>query len=500
MLSIKDAYIDVHLSETGAGVDFTIPGGDIERIEHSRRINRRKDEGEIVLHNHDGSYSTDDTQITLGDRLDVYVAPEGAPTAWGRGGWGYGGWGGHRLLWSAIVQDPTYRRESAARSFLDLECTDFVFGILAERTVFDSFDQVPISGSDDAILNQVVRREAPAIDLRHVADVGETTSVTAGGTDLLEFVIKLARRCDAVMYGYRDRLVFDRVDTIAREFVVDPDTDIGPVEVPFKGGSVKNEIRVDGSTDHRPYSKATQTTQDGYTTVTQDARATVAVELPKSRMERLELWTNPTDSRESITVRLQADDGGAPVDATDTELDIDSTQLSHEFLAADGFTDFVLNDHTLPDAANTWVIVETDGPDGQAIGIDTATGTPAYKAHYPFPVTTQVLDTDSIGQYRKREQNISQDNLDTLDAAQELAGEALAHRAEPEHEVNTDAVSRRAHRLDPGEVIAFGGEQGGQSGLDRERVNGDYMITELTETLDGVTLTASLSAQETSNI
>lgn len=491
MLSLKDAFLRVHTSDTGSGYDFEISGGEIESVQVSRRINRRKDDGTITIHNDDGTYSADAKQIGLGDRVDVFVSPQQAPIGWGSDGtrWGYGGWGGYLRVWSAFVTAPSYIRSSANASALHLDATDYVFGVLSNRKVFDAYEDQPIAGSDDAILNTIVDREAPEIDLSRVEDPSVTTSLVADGTNLLEVAIMLARRADCVMWGYRDKLVFKPLDSLSAEFTVDPTNDIGTFTHAYNGKSVSNVVRVDGGTDHAVDDE--MTTQDGYTTVTESSRAKFQVSTRKSQLDQIEIWTNPTGSSESITVRLQKDDGGTPIEPGNSESDIDSKQLSHHFLASDGFTSFLLNDHTLPEP-NPWVLIETDGSTGQEIGINTGNGTPTYKAHYPFPISVEVRDNQSIKAHSKIEQRIKQDNLNTLDAAREMALDALNHHAEPESELSFPALSQRMHRLDPGAIISFD--------MPRERVEGDYIITEMEDTFEGSTYHTTVKAQETSSI
>lgn len=491
MLTIKDSIIRVFKSDSPGSYDFEIDGERAESMELSRRINRRKDEGTLVLNNDDGTFSQSDREITLGDRVDVYAAPQQAPLEWGEdhSGWGYGGWGGYRLLWSGWVKDPSYVRVGPTTSNLVLKGHDYVFSVLSNRITFDAFEDRKIAGSSDAILETIVSREAPEIDLSLVHDVPEKTSITAEGVDLLELCIKLARRADCVLYAYKNKLVFAPLTDLSPEFTVDPSDDIGTFENALKGGTVKNVIRVDGGTDHAIDDE--QTTQDGYATATESSRVTFQISTRKSQLERIELWTRTTGSNESITVRVQKDDGGAPVAPNDEQSDVDSQQLSYEFISSDGFTSFLMNDHTLPEP-NPWVLVETDGPDGQDVGVDTATGTPAYKAHYPFPVSVQIRDGDSIERHTRIEKRIKQKNLNTLDAARELATETRDNFNAPEADMEFPATSRRTHRLDPGEIITLD--------MARERAVGDYLVTEMDETFTDNQYYADVKAQEIESV
>lgn len=493
MLSIKDALLRVHLASTGAGYDFEVDGENVESVQVSRRINRRKDEGTIVINNDDGQFSQGGRQIQTGDRVDVFIAPQQAPLTWSEefSGWGYGGWGGYFRAWSAFVKSPTYTREGPTMSSLSLEGTDYVFGILSNRIVFDAYESRQIAGAEDAILESVVGREAPEIDLSQVGEVAQTTSIVADGTNLLEFVIKLARRAGCVLWGYRDRLVFTPLEDLSPKFTVDPSSDIGNPEHTYDGGSLRNVVRVDGGTDHATADEMQQTVQDGYTTVTESNRAMFQVTSRKSQLERVELWTDTTGSEESISIRIQKNDGGAPVEPDNTDSDVDSKQLSYEFLADDGFTSFLMNDETLP-SPDPWVLVETDGPEGQRIGVDTSTGTPAYIAHYPFPVSTQVRDGDSIEDHTRIEKRVKKNNLNSLDAARDLAQQHLDHDKAPESEASAEALSRRAHNLEPGEIVTFD--------MARERLVGDYIVRESEDTFEGNTYHTTLKTQDVESL
>lgn len=487
MLSIYDARIEVDRSDTGPGIDFEIPGDLIEQVTYKRRLNRRKDEGTIVLNNDNGQFSTGGHTVTLGDRMDMYVSHGESIEEWGDHEWGTGGWGGERYVWSAYVRDPTYIRHHANSSSLSIDCSDYVFEVLSNRQVFNAFEERKIAGSPSAILETVMREEAPDLNV-DADDIQATTSIMASGTNLLEFVVKLARRADSVLWGSKNNLFFRKLDNISKNFDVNPEYDIGVPEHSLDGSSVKNVIRVAGGVDTAIDDE--QLNQSGYVTVTESNRATFQVATRKSQLAEVELWTRKTGTKESINIRVQKDGGGAPVAPGDTSSDIDNQQLSHHFIADDGFTTFILNEHTLPEP-NPWIIVETDGPDGQDIGVD-ANNTPAYKAHYPFPVSVRTRNDESIQDYSRREAYWQQDNLTSIDAARDLAREGIDTYSDPTKEATAPAASRRAHELTPGDIVGFD--------LPRERLVGDYMVTETDETYDGNLVFSTLTFQEIASI
>lgn len=471
--------------------DFEIPGEDVDSVNSTMKLAQQVDEGTIVLHNHDGRYTPEygDTPLRSGDRLDFYVTLDSYPTRWANTSlWGAGGWGGELLRWSAKITKPKHVRGGDNQSYLKLKCEDFVSGVLNDRIAYDAFEDTKIAGTKDAILNTVLRHECPEIDLSRVEEVNATTDIMADGTEVLDLVTELAKRADAVVYGRRDMLIFKPTNEIGPEWHLDPVEDVGTFSVDVDGESIYNMVRVDGGESHAV--DDAQTTVDTTTTVTDSTRAQFQVKTRKSQLERVALYTSPTGSEESITVRVQKDDGGAPVAPNDQDSDVDNKQLSYEFLANDGWTDFLMNDHTLPEP-NPWILVETDGPDGQQIGTD-ANGNEAYEAHYPYPIAMRVQSTQSQKKHGLREKRVQKDNITTSKAARDRAKAHLDHSEWPEKTFEAPAISERAHGIIPGEAFS--------ADLPRERLVGDWIVTKRTDTYDGSDLTTQLQAAEVSSI
>lgn len=503
---LNHAHVEVYKpsNDSDDTFDLFVPGDDLAGANFSDRINRRKDTGKVVLHNDHGDYSTGDPRIDSGDRLKIYVAlkndslryPEGENIG---GNFGEGGYGGVRHRWEAMVRDVEHDYQSPNRSLMTLSCEDFVFGVMSMRTVFNAYEDTDISGHSEAILNEVVRHNAPEIDRSKIKDVNTVTSATFDGTDLLEVAISLTRRADAVMKARKQHLVFeplsDRTGTPRFTFAGD---DLGAFTSSFKDAGVANQIRVDGGVDRAIDDE--QLTQDGWETVTESNRLTFRASTRKSNLNRIELWTDPrrTDSDEAVIVRLQKDDGGAPVAIGDTESDIDSSQLDAAFLAHDDFTTFIFGrNHTLPEP-NPWVIVESDGAAGQDIGVDTsqtsASGDPlaAYKAWFEYQISVRRTDPDSVDNYRERDHRFTRDNIETLEEALDVAQEKINHDAVPEQVVEASGETLRAHELRSGDVVDLG--------YARERAEGEYIVTERTDDYNGVELRTDLKFTEVTTV
>lgn len=485
MLTIKDARLEVRKpgSET---TDFKIPVEDIQGVDHSMRIGKRKDSGNIALSNDEGQYS-DENEITSGDELRFWVTMADYIVEWGERSWGDGAWGGERDRWTAMVRDREFEYISPGISNLKITCEDFVFSVASKRTVFNSYEDTQISGTSDSLLESLIDNNAAEIGKDRIDEISATTSMTIDGTKLHDVFNEIADRADAVMSQRRNDLIFKEVSSITPKFDL-LGTEIGRLSTRETDTGLVNEVRVDGGESHSVDDE--QPTQDTYTTVTSDNRATFQVSTRKSAISRIEIWTRSTGSEESVTVRIQKDDGGAPVDVTDTSSDIDSVTYDHRFVSNDDFTTFILNEHTLPEP-NPWIIVETDGSEGQDIGTDSS-GNVAYRSYYSFDITVREVSRSSINKYRRREGRINADAVSSVKEANDIAHARLDHDSVPEHTVQAEADSSRVHQLVPADVVTLD--------FPREKAVGDYIVTERSDTYDGSLLETTITLQEVSSL
>lgn len=514
MLSISDAYIDVFRPDNDTTTaNFTVPADDIQRVDASVRAGQRKDSGTITLTNDNGTYTSGGKEIRSGDRLQVWTTLEddidawGEPNLggavggwggeygrieWGGGGtpsksWGSGAWGGRHDRWSCLVRDRTADLRSPSISDLQLKCEDFVFGLANKRLVFNHFDDTQISGTDDSIVDTIVDNEAPEIDKSRIETFTETTDANFDGVTLLDALKAMSDRADAVMRGRKKGLVLTDLSSISSSFDLSG-TEIGRLTTKETDQGLANEVRVDGGT--ATDQDASQETQDTYTTVTNTSRATFRVDTRKSQIAEIEIWTKKTGSNDSVIVRLQKDDAGSPIAPDNRKSDIDSVTLSHEFLDDDGFTTFQFGEHTLPEP-RPWVIIESDGTNGQDIGTD-SNGNVTYKSKYPYNITTRDTNYASIQTYRKREHRIKAKSVQTFDEAREIVFEYLDHESVPEKTVEVPADSARTHRLTPLDVVTLD--------FPRELATGDYIVIERSDIFEGTTLDSTLTLQEVDSV
>lgn len=476
---------DPHLVINGAEDEGDFAGADV-----SSRIQEWIDTASFDLYNHHGDYSG---EITHGDKLVFeWTTRSGTrltDARYGHTRYGYARAGGHAGYetdsWTGMVTGTlTHTQHGGGQLTTSVEAADFVFAVLGSRLVYDSFEDRQVAGTADSIVNTVVADEAPEIDLDGVATVDQALDTFADGTNLLEFLVEIARESDSILAADGESLIFKPMSDVTPEFELRTEH-FGTGETRATDDGLRNDIRVDGGTDYDL--DEAQTTQDAYQTVTESNRLTYQLTTRKAQLDRVEVWTRPTGSEEAVTVRLQKDSGGAPVAPDDTQSDLVNKQLAHHFLADGDFTTFLLGEHTLPEPA-PWLIIESGGTDGQDIGIDSATGNPTFRSHYQFPVAVKVNEPDSVRQFRRREDAIQKENISTMGAARSIGDAALAHDSRPERELSVDAQSPRAHRLRPGEVVA--------TEFPRLTVDGEYIVTERSDTYAGSTLETDLTLQE----
>lgn len=491
MRAIQEARLEIFDVDNDSvdSPDLIIPGTDISSVSASVRLSRRKDSATINLHNNAGQYTNNaDIDLRSGQRLRFHLTTEGDIERWGQHTWGEGAWSGEHLRWTGIIRDITYSYNGPNSSSIQLKAEDFVFGLMSKRLLYDSYDEAPIAGSDDAVLNDALTQEIPEIRQAGIEDfTDQTTSITVDGTDLLEFSLSMARRANAIMYAKGERLNFEHLESKTPQFEVQG-SDIGYFEVEVTDDGVVNEVRVDGGTNQAIDDEQAQ--QDSYTTVSKENRLQFQINTRKSKVSSLELWTNPTGSGENMTVRLQKDENGSPVAPEDNTSDIANKSLNQRFIEEGGFTEFIMNDHTLPEP-NPWVIVETDGGTGQDVGVSSE-GRPSYRAFYEYSVTVRQSDFDSQNDYRQRETRIEDSSLQTAQEAREVAREKLNHDSVPEDSINMPADSERTHHLHVGDVV--------EMNFPRERASGEYIVTERSDDYQDHTLSTTLKVQEVGSL
>lgn len=463
-------YHPGNYSTSPGDADYEIPTEDISVIDISERAGPLRDTAKLNITNQGGRYT--DT-VDHGHRLRFMVLTEATSSGgYGEGGYGEGAYGeGFEHRWTGKVRNYSIDGGGGDSFTLNVDGQDYVQATLGMRRVYDSFEDRQIVGSN-GILNEVLEEEAPSIDRSLLPDLDDRTDIFVSGVKLMDFVGELSDRADVILSSKETALRFDHPEDISAEFELTPQ-DHTALSYKSNDDNLVNSVRIDGGQDYDLGD--TQETQSGYTRVTDTNRITHQLNHRKSEVDRIEVWTQRTGSEEAVIVRIQKNDNGAPIAPDSRKADIARLKLPYHFIETDGFTEFILPSHDIP-GINPWLIIESEGSDGQDIGVD-ADGVPAYKTYYPYPVNVSVPDPDSQAEYGLREGRLKDDSITTFRGAEDLANTHLQRYSGPSETVETTADSPRANRLSAGRVVEIQYPSVGASGM--------YVVSEREQTLQG---------------
>jgi hypothetical protein len=373
---------------------------------------------------------------------------------------------------------------------IDIEATDFVFTVLSFRTSDGSFEAVDAGD----VANSLIAEDCPEIGRSQIETVGRDVTLTVNGRKTLDIVSQdLAPVGDALVAQDGTDLVFRPLEDVSSKFSLVPDDLHTPIGVQRIDDELINRVRVDGGTDSALDDE--QPTQSATVRVTDSSRQTFQIDSRKSEIDSVEIFTvKDTTASEGLIVRLQAARNGSAVDPTDTESDVARRELAPDFIADNGFTEFLLPAHDLAPAEDPFVIIEGAGSTGHEIKTDGSTPpTPTFRAFFPFPLLARATAGDSVTEFRRRELRRRDDQLSSEQAVQDTTQSLLRHRTEPKRRVSAAAATPRAHRLQPGEAVDM-------SAIPVDDVTGDYLVTERQTAFDGVRLDTELTFEDATTI
>lgn len=485
-------------SEDRADADYVVSGEDIASLNADERGHDLIDEGEIDLH---GTWTD---RITPGDRLVFRVAFEGTNAAYGTGTYGSGPYSTDLdERWTAWTRPTEYTELGRGETRTFLEAEDFVFGIMAHRDVFAEFEDVPISGSEDAILNSLLSDVAPEIGQDRIETVDTDVTVSWSGKPLIDCARDLADAGDALMGQRGTDLIFTTEEMLTPEFVVTDERSYGsgdggagdfgtPFTIRTDDGPLVNRLRTEGGIGIAE--DDTQTDQTSVERVNNSNRLIYQLDTTKSTIPRVEIWTDRAGTGDNLVVRLQEDDGGSPRDVDNREADVARRQISSTFLASEGFTRFVMRPrkHSFY-SPDPHLIIESDGEDGQDVGVNDA-GEPTFRQYYAFPIGGIFDRPDSQNEFRRRDDTIKDESLDTRAEIEQRGNAVIRHRENPEKHARGPALSERAHKLRPLDMITI--EKPQADFVD------DAIVMERSQIFDGETnrLETTLRVQDVSSI
>lgn len=454
VLQITSARIDGY-QPGSTSPDYQIPGSHIFSFDIEQKVGDLKDTGKIAIDNRNDRYTN---IMDHGDKVELFVAvsdTDSSGNSYGNASYGGSSIGGKAegRVWTGLTRDIEINYDGAGHSTLQVDVEDFVFAVMSFRRVYNEWRNRQIVGSN-GIINEVLTDECPSIDQSYLPDRQEQTSIGIFGENVRELVGEVSLRIPLVPFSDHESLRLEHPDTMQPEFEMEP-RDWGTMKYGSKDENLNTLVRVRGGTGTQVDDE--QLTQDGTVTVTDSNFATQRIETRKSFISDIDLYTQADREGEDIIVRLQKDagDGSGPIAPGDDTSDIASRRLPNEFLSVDDFTLFSLpndEENILPEP-DPWMIVQTDGSEGQDIGINSATDEIAYRAFYPYPIVIEQDDVQNSEEYRRRDGEVNKKSIVTFEAARDRARSYLQDNALPTETVQIDAHSVRMHDHGIGEVI-----------------------------------------------
>ena len=461
----------------------------------------------------------------------------------------YGDVGGAFRLCSVMARRQSFI-DDVAGCELSVSLVDFVTGILGWREATGSFEERPLSVNErdpgeyrprDGVLNTLLMDEAPEIGRESLITIDEPVTIEYHETNLLDALVELGQMHETLIWGIDTRLYAIPLDEIILRsrflgpgyglspYGADPGdiigyrgrygelygedygstplfeggdktqyggershTDLtvtagdtqGAISYDIDDGGLANRVRVNGGTgaalDHQ------QPWVDSFVEVTEDEPVMALVPVRKAQARKIVIYTRAKPAGQ-LSVRIQKDDGGQPVNLDSDTSDLSRHTLEHHFLSPDGWTTFIMPNHRYH-VPEVWVIVEGRADEEQnhevAIGYPDAPRDPdalpplpehgfeqgedstdnpleyavsgngdsvlTHRLYYPFPLAVRVDDGQSQRKHRRRDLTHSNDHWVDRDTVVDEARRRVTQYAWPDETVEFEAASVAAHGLAPG--------------------------------------------------
>ncbi len=412
---VLDAKVDFYNPASGA-LRYSLTTN-LRRIELNETATDQADDCGIDV-SHDFADLDD---FIVGDECKVYVKrdTDGALTH----------------IWTGIVDSINSQRRGQSFADLPIKAQDFVYWTLAHTYITDSYADMDASAIVRSIISNYV--SALTCTTTEAPDMGITVpSIAFNGESVLSALRRLAQFANATFKGDKDKKLyfFEKASQSSGVSIDGDDVVRGSFNAETQMADFGNVVTVRGG-KRKVQDSASSGSFSSWTTLSGLVRKTARVFFSKSRVARVDIWTDadtPSVLTGGLTVRIQADNaaGTAPVDETNAEFDLASITLAAADLTNGGWTSFNLPEHIAPPGAYVWVIVESDS-NSQRVGLN-ASSALMYRSYFDLPIIVQKSDIASIATYGRRElQPVTNDNIATEEEADELASRILAEHKDP---------------------------------------------------------------------
>jgi len=473
--TVVDAELRVfepgNTSTSPSDADATIPDTDIGYVNIENRLQSVKDTAKIELDN-DGASYTD--SVDIGDRVQFRTRLEGESSL------------SHR--WTGMVRPMSHTVTGPASQDLELTLEDFVFAVFSMRFTTESFDEVQVSGTSSSIVDTLLRENASEIGTSRVDTVTRGLSVQYQRTNLLEAFRRIREQTPVVMASDGVDFVFTERSSLSTEFELDSSDRIGEWSHEETDKNMANEVLIDGVRDTGL--DVEQTSYDSTERVTDSNRRTQQVNVRKGEIAGVSINVDPYDPDDALVVRLQANDSGSPKAPGNKNSDLARSKIPASEVT-DGMNYVPMPENNLPNP-DPHVLIESDGSGGHDVRYDSSTNETAYRIFYYYPIVVGARSNSSITQYRRREGRYRRESVVGESEGENVVQGIIARRQTPGGEVSFTADSLRAHNVRPREVIDVD-----ESTVD---ANGNYVVTSVVDTYDGLRLRTEVTAKTRENV
>ena len=444
-----------------------------------------------------GSIRVDGNVIAEDDKIVIRTATTGSSGSGGFGGEPFGGtpFGGPAwsVLGTVIVTDTSVQGDIEGTQTMSIDVENYVFNRLKQRTVNEfGAETRPLSGAEDAVLNEVLREHVPDIDRSKLPDIAQTIDFWVDKKTANKVVDKLARIAH-VETGGPWILGSDGMGlTLTPLSETDPlwTADDGQIDLegPFSSSRSTdewiNEIRVEGGIDS---DNVDEESLAGGTWVelTESNRLVTQLSPAKPEIGKIDLLVrHVNESDDGVQVRIHPDDGnGNPRDLENSDLDLVSERedFPDDF---EGRLTLRPGEHILGPQDTPHLVVEGTDDDGVEVESD-GNGTPRFQTFFPKPIIIRLPSLNSQADYRIHDGTVNDDSLQSFAAARNRGDVELSQHAYPTEEYEQNAASDRAHDLDIGDVITLD--------YPPRRATGDYVVTGVAHSYSGNLQTTDLT-------
>jgi hypothetical protein len=433
------------------------------------RLQSVKDTAKIELDNDGATYTN---VIDIGDRIQFRTQLEGENSL------------SHR--WTGMVRPVSHTVNGPTSQDLGITLEDFVFAVFSMRFTTESFDEIQVSGTPDSIVETLLRTNASEVGTSQVDTVTRNLSVQYQRTNLLEAFRRIREQTPVVMASDGKDFVFKERSALSTEFELDSTDRVGSWSHEETDKHMANDVLIDGVRDTAL--DVEQTSHDSTERVTDTNRRIQQVNVRKGEIAGVSIDVDPYDPDDALVVRIQSDASGSPKAPDNKNSDLARSKVSN---VTDGMNYVPMPENNLPNP-NPHILIESDGSGGHDVRYDSSTNETAYRIFYYYPIVIGARNNSSVNQYRRREGRYRRESVVGETEGENVVQGIIARRRTPGGELSFTADSLRTHNLRPREIINVN-----DSTVD---ANGDYVVTSVVDTYDGIRLNTDVKAKTRENV